>query len=84
VKFGRMKKWVRSVFKGIASYVICPFCPDHREQALNDAMPWCSSCGCEYKITPRGATFDQSLKTPRYAMGKALNLAGGIRIGGTK
>jgi hypothetical protein len=32
-------------------------------------------------ITPAGATFDQALKTPRYAWGKALNLSGGIRIG---
>jgi hypothetical protein len=27
------------------------------------------------------ATFDQALKTPRYALSKALNLSGGIRIG---
>lgn len=76
-----MKRWVRSVAMGICRYVICPFCPDHRQQALNENMPWCSTCGCEYKITSRGATFDQSLKTPRYAWGKALNLAGGVRIG---
>lgn len=71
------------MFKGIANYVVCPFCP-RREQALNPAMPWCSTCGCEYRITERGATFDQALKTPRFAMGKALNLAGGVRIGGGK
>lgn len=40
--------------------------------------------GCEYRITPRGATFDQSLKTERYAWGKALNLAGGIRMGNVR
>lgn len=76
-----MKRWVRSIFKDIASYVVCPFCPDRREQVLNEAMPWCATCGCEYKITPRGATFDQALKTERYAWGKAINLAGGVRIG---
>ncbi len=76
-----MKRWVRATFKGIAYYVLCPFCPDRREQALNPAMPWCSTCGCEYRITARGATFDQDLKTPAYAWGKAINLAGGIRIG---
>jgi len=77
-----MKRWVRSTFEGIAYYVICPFCPDQRRQALNETMPWCATCGCEYRITPSGATFDQDLKTPRYAWGKALNLAGGVRIGG--
>ncbi len=76
-----MKRWVPSRHMGIGFYVVCPFCPDRREQALNETMPWCSTCGCEYRITPRGATFDQSLKTPRYAWGKALNLAGGIKIG---
>jgi hypothetical protein len=79
-----MKRRVRSLFKGIASYVVCPFCTDGREQALNPAMPWCSTCGCEYRITSRGATFDQELKTPRFAMGKALNLAGGVRMGRVK
>lgn len=76
-----MKKWVRGVRKGIGIFVPCPFCLDHRETALNESMPWCVACGCEYKITPRGATFDQALKTPRYAWGKALNLSGGMRIG---
>jgi hypothetical protein len=76
-----MKRWVRSTFMGIARYVVCPFCPERRDQALNENMPWCAACGCEYRITPRGATFDQALKTPRYTWGKALNLAGGVRIG---
>jgi hypothetical protein len=66
---------------GIGFYVVCPFCPDRREQALNENMPWCATCGCEYRITPAGATFDQALKTPRCAWGKALNLSGGMRIG---
>ena len=79
-----MKRWVRSKFMGIAHYVVCPFCPDQRPQALNENMPWCSTCGCEYRITARGATFDQALKTPRYAWGKALNLAGGVRVGKIK
>jgi hypothetical protein len=79
-----MKKWVRGAWNGIAMFVVCPFCPDRREQALNETMPWCSTCGCEYRITSRGATFDQSLKTERYAWGKAINLAGGIKIGGGK
>jgi hypothetical protein len=74
-----MKRWVRSTFIGIAPFVVCPFC--QRQQALNEGMPWCATCGCEYRITPRGATFDQSLKTPRYAWGKALNLTGGARVG---
>ena len=76
-----MKKWMRARHYGIGHFVVCPFCPDRREQALNESMPWCSTCGCEYRITPHGATFDQALKTPRYALGKALNLAGGTRIG---
>jgi hypothetical protein len=76
-----VKKFVRSVWKGIGRFVRCPFCPDRGEQALNEAMPWCSTCGCEYKITATGATFDQSLKTARFAWGKALNLSGGIRLG---
>lgn len=76
-----MKKWIRARNYGIGCYVVCPFCPDRREQALNEIMPWCSSCGCEYRITAQGATFDQSLKTPRYALGKAFNLSGGMRIG---
>jgi hypothetical protein len=76
-----MKRWVPSRHMGIGFYVVCPFCPDRREQALNETMPWCSTCGCEYRITQRGATFDQALKTLRYAWGKALNLAGGIKIG---
>lgn len=79
-----MKRRVRSRWLGIARFVVCPFCPDRREQALNEAMPWYASCGCEYKITDKGATFDQELKTPRYAFGKALNLAGGMKIGGAK
>lgn len=78
------RRWVKSTRKGIGAYVVCPYCPDRREQALNEAMPWCATCGYEYRITPCGATFDPSLKTPRYAMGKALNLAGGIRIGQEK
>jgi hypothetical protein len=73
---------------GIGRYVVCPFCPlapsaVRRPQALNELMPWCSTCGCEYRITPCGATFDQALKTPRYAWGKALNLAGGVKLGTT-
>jgi hypothetical protein len=78
---GAMKRWVRSRPRGIGRHAICPFCPDRREQAINEAMPWCSRCGCEYRVTARGATFDQSLKTPRYALSKALNLSGGMRIG---
>ena len=77
-------RWVRATTKGIGRYVVCPYCPDRREQALNEFMPWCATCGCEYRITPRGATFDPNLKTPRYAWGKALNLAGGIRLGKLK
>lgn len=74
------RRWVKGTWRGIGRFVVCPFCPD-REQALSETMPWCSTCGCEYKITARGATFDPALKTPRYAWGKALNLAGGVRIG---
>ncbi len=76
-----MKRWVRATRLGIGHFVICPFCPDHRQQALNELMPWCSTCGCEYRITPRGARFDQALKTERYAWGKAINLAGGMKLG---
>ena len=79
-----MKKWVRARSEGIGRYVVCPFCPDRhrRDQALNATMPWCATCGCEYRITTLGATFDQALKTPRYAWGKAINLSGGMKIGG--
>lgn len=77
-----MRKWVRATWKGIGQFAFCPYCPDRGEQALNEIMPWCSTCGCEYRITARGATFDQSLKTERYAWGKALNLSGGVKLGG--
>jgi len=76
-----VKRWVRSKPMSIGFYVVCPFCPGRREQAINEAMPWCSTCGCEYRVTPSGVTFDQALKTPRYALGKALNLSGGVRLG---
>jgi hypothetical protein len=76
-----VKKWVRARSMGIGRFVACPFCPDRGVQALNETMPWCSTCGCEYRITDLGATFDQSLKTPRYAWGKAINLSGGMKIG---
>lgn len=78
------RRWVRARSMGIGRYVVCPYCPDRRDQALNESMPWCSTCGCEYRITPQGASFDPALKTPRYAWGKALNLADGVRIGKTK
>jgi hypothetical protein len=80
----RKKRWVRAKSMGIGRYVICPYCPVRREQALNESMPWCSTCGCEYRISSLGATFDPARKTPRYAWGKALNLAGGMRIGKTR
>lgn len=73
------KRWVRATWDGIGQFVACPFCQNY--QALNKTMPWCSTCGCEYRVTRNGAVFDQSLKTQRYAWGKALNLAGGIKIG---
>jgi len=76
-----VKRWVRSTRMGIGYFVICPFCSDRRQRALNELMPWCSTCGCEYRITACGATFDQALKTPRYAWGKALNLSGGVKLG---
>lgn len=81
-----MKKvWVPSTFEGIAFYVVCPFCPDRRRQAINENMPWCATCGCEYRVRDRrqkpGALFDQALKTARYAWGKALNLSGGVKMG---
>ena len=77
----RKQKWVRAKSMGIGRYVRCPYCPDLREIALNESMPWCASCGCEYRITPLGATFDPTQKTPRYALGKAFNAIGGVRIG---
>lgn len=76
-----MKKWARAKTMGIGRFVVCPFCPDRWYQALNETMPWCGRCGCEYRITDRGAIFDPSIKTPRYALGKAINLSGGMKLG---
>lgn len=63
----------------------CPFCGQRTVD--NPAMPWCVGCRVEYRTSEDPRTgldrfiFDDQLKTPRYAWGKALNAAGGMRIG---
>lgn len=84
-----MRKRVRLTREGIGWYCTCPVCG--HPQATNENMPWCSKCGTEYNPTmlvfSNGrvrylyVVFDTELKTPKYAWGKALNRAGGVRIG---
>jgi hypothetical protein len=69
------------------SIMNCPFCGVQTTQ--NDTMPWCVACRVEYQPAsdcPRTGKnrfrFDDRLKTPRYAFAKALNAAGGMKIGG--
>jgi hypothetical protein len=58
----------------------CPFC--EAQTVENPTMPWCVNCRVEYFTARDGRImFDDKRKTPRYAWGKALNAAGGIRIG---
>ena len=67
----------------------CPFC--HARTVENPTMPWCARCQVEYYRArrPDPATgrarfvFDDARKTDRFAWGKALNAAGGVRMGGT-
>lgn len=81
-----MRKIAKIVGRALCYAVVeCPFCGYRTTE--NPAMPWCVNCRTEYKRrenTRTGAdeiVFDDKLKTPRYAFGKALNAAGGIRIG---
>ena len=64
----------------------CPFCRSRTVE--NPTMPWCVNCRVEYydgkedpKTDARRVLFDDKRKTPRYAWGKALNAAGGMKIG---
>lgn len=63
---------------------VCPFCKEFGVE--NPAMPWCSNpkCTVEYVIgrgRARTIVFDDQRSTPRFALGRALNRAGGVRIG---
>lgn len=54
-------------------------CGNH--QAINEGMPWCSTCGVEYDVGDTAVVLRPDRKTPRFALAKALNLSGGMRIG---
>lgn len=75
---------VRIEREGPVCLAACPFCLDGWRQALNETMPWCVRCGCEYTVRPFYVMFDQEKKTDRFAFAKAVNLAGGLRLGRTK
>jgi len=53
------------------------------EQAVNPAMAYCGSCGIEYDCKGGAVIFRPDRKTPRLAIGKAINKAGGIKFGRT-
>jgi len=65
--------------------IVCPFCD--KQTTENPVMPWCVNCRVEYYESEDRETgetrlmFDDKRKTPRFAWGKALNAAGGFRIG---
>ncbi len=66
----------------------CPFC--NAGTVENPTMPWCAACRVEYyeaktedpETGRRRFVFDNKRKTERFAFAKALNAAGGMRIGG--
>lgn len=55
---------------------VCPFC-GRLCDALT-ALSWCSGCFVEYSTS---GLFDASKKTPRFALAKAVQKSGGLRIG---
>lgn len=83
-----MKKDADIVGRALVYAVLkCPICA--YKTVENPVMPWCVNCRTEYYESktshPRTGgqrfIFDTKRKTPRFAMGKALNACGGIRIG---
>ena len=60
--------------------VACPFCGHRCDRLVR--VSWCSGCYVEYYVRDDGKTvFDNAQRTDRLAFGKALQKAGGIRIG---
>jgi hypothetical protein len=81
-----MKKQAKIVGRALCYRIlICPFCGQQTTE--NEAMPWCVNCRTEYYESTNRKTgesrlmFDDKRKTPRFALGKALNVCSGIRIG---
>jgi len=61
-------------------HVVCPFCRFPVDSTTK--LTWCGNCFVEFKITRAGnVVFDDQLKTPRFALAKALGRAGGVQIG---
>lgn len=84
-----MKKVAKVTGRSLIYAVMdCPFCGAQTTE--NTAMPWCVNCRTEYYTRENRRTgldefvFDDQRKTPRFAWAKALNAAGGIRIGKDK
>ena len=68
------------VLVGPVLQVACPFCG--ARQSVNTNMPWCPECAVEYFRDRHGTiVFDDARKTPRFALAKALNRAGGVTMG---
>lgn len=84
-----MRKGAKIVGSSVGNIPVleCPFCGACA--AYNAAMPWCASCQVEYflshKVDPIGGRkryiFDDKRKTERFAFAKAVNAAGGMRMG---
>ena len=65
-------------------HVICPFCG--YEVTWLTKMTWCAGCYTEFTVRHARdgelmVTFDDKLKTDRFAWAKALAKAGGVRFG---
>lgn len=56
-------------------------CSCGHEQAANPGMPWCSACSTEYDSDGGSVTLRPGRRTARFAVAKALNATGGVRIG---
>jgi hypothetical protein len=82
-----MKKVAKVTGRELCYLVLeCPFCQSSTTE--NPTMPWCVNCRTEYyegredsETGGRRIVFDDKRKTPRFAFAKALNAAGGMRIG---
>lgn len=60
-------------------HVECPFCGRLCDRF--SALSWCSGCFVEWYRDRKGRyVFDDRRKTPRFAVAKAVNKAGGVKI----
>lgn len=60
-------------------HVICPFCG--YEPTRFTEMTWCANCYTEFTVKNGEVIFDDELKTPRFALAKALAKSGGAKLG---